>query len=533
MIIAQQQRVLEAYPFAYAAIPPRLRPQFSATTDDEGYVEFTSIGEGLGARLQMDDSRYARLGFRAQIRTQSVQVEPTIVQLVRGYPAAGTVLDRANKPLAGLKIRLSASRVDDSYAEVETDAEGKFQAQRMPAAQYSVSIMESVSTLYLSSLGTFTLDAQSPPARLTAEPAARVNGTLRRKPDGALAANTEIGVSRAGAEVPYHAWSGEDGTYAINVPQGHYAVYLMKPSVVSKPGDVPDVWRVSPAVEPVQIDLKLGETRSVDLLLPPDEVKALAGRVVDPQGNGVEDVEVFGFSPTAFANPDQIATTDASGAFAMPRAGPGWILYARRGKWSTLSSVKVGEAPGNVGIRIHPNATSALKVYVTDEQAKPISGASVTLMENTERYGLGIDTRLADPDGIVRFDPLFPDMKYSVSAKKAGWGEQYSRRIRTTRGQEAEVVIKLPRAGGSVSGVVVDINGKPLPFTEVSYSSNRSGDRDGRSDRDGRFRFDGLVEGDRIMVYTRGKDTAEHHVETTPGDQNIRLVHEPEPTPGD
>jgi hypothetical protein len=172
-------------------------------------------------------------------------------------------------------------------------------------------------------------------------------------------------------------------------------------------------------------------------------------------------------------------------------------------------------------------------VYVTDEQSRPISGASVTLMENTERFGLGIDTRVADADGIVRFNPLFPDMKYSVSAKKAGWGEQYSRRIRTTRGQEAEVVIKLPRAGGSVSGVVVDINGKPLPFTEVSYSSNRSGDRDGRSDRDGRFRFDGLVEGDRIMVYTRGKDTAEHHVETTPGDQNIRLVHEPEPTPGD
>jgi hypothetical protein len=254
---------------------------------------------------------------------------------------------------------------------------------------------------------------------------------------------------------------------------------------------------------------------------------------MDPHGNGVEGAEVFGLSSTAFAHTDQIVITDATGAFTMPRAESGWILYARKGKWSTLSAVKLGENPGNLEIRIHPNATSTLKVYVVDEQRKPISGASVTLTENTERFGLGIDTRASDADGIVRFDPLFPDMKYSVSAKKRGWGEEFSRTIRTAAGREAEVVIKLPRASGSVSGVVVDVNGKPLPFTEVSYSSNSSGNVDLRSDRDGRFRFDGLVEGDRIFVYTRGKDTVEHHVETTTGDQNVRVVHEPEPRAGE
>ena len=82
-------------------------------------------------------------------------------------------------------------------------------------------------------------------------------------------------------------------------------------------------------------------------------------------------------------------------------------------------------------------------------------------------------------------------------------------------------------------GVVVDVDGNPQPFVEVELSSDHSGYPTVRTDNQGRFRFERLVEGDKVFVYTRGKNSLERHVTTKTGDQNVKIVHEPEKRPGE
>lgn len=301
----------------------------------------------------------------------------------------------------------------------------------------------------------------------------------------------------------------------------------------------PGNWRAS-YLDSTPVAIPGASVDGIDVVLPVGS--SIAGVVTGPDANPVPDAAVIACSITA-DNCGQ-ATTDAAGAFVVEGLPDDTYRVAITPPEGS-SSVKGYYADAPDSSNFAPSESGATAIAV---QASAISGIAVTLPEG--RFITGIVLRhdgspaeyawvtaiaVADPgsgnafegsagrDGSISVGPL-PSGDYLLrvyapsDADVTGWfasgapGQVAARAASATAitvaAGDAAIGAMTLQPAGSISGVLTDSTGNPIPWAIVFASSERDGygelGRMGQTDETGSFTVSALAMGERYYLQVRG-----------------------------
>ena len=174
------------------------------------------------------------------------------------------------------------------------------------------------------------------------------------------------------------------------------------------------------------------------------------------------------------------ATTDAAGKATLAPVHPGWIVIEGRapGYASARTFVTIGSAGAGGEAKLVMHAGVAVSGRVVDEQGKPIARAHVMASDD---WGLGGRDE-ADTDAQGKFAlPALAKGVRSLTAIDGVHAPSTSPAFLVADKPVDGVEIKM-LAGGSVKGIVLDRDAKPVAFATVRVAANEGGPR-GNGDR--------------------------------------------------
>jgi len=270
----------------------------------------------------------------------------------------------------------------------------------------------------------------------------------------------------------------------------------------------------------------------------------IAGTVVDSKGSPVQGAAVTVSALSQKSHVMDKRFTDKDGDFIVAglRGGPHSIMIEAEGY------LKIEESPFQAGDKdLKFTLESQGRVYLTviDKNNRPLPNYHVNLkvaFEGQEVFGktaVNKSVRGAR-DGSVLIEGINP-MTYVAEVSAAGHAKNFSKRFTITEGQAEppRIAVNL-NAGGSITGTVSDLKGKPiagvtvitrpsgmidnplLQIFQVPYTVTKRG---GKTDQNGRFKFDLMNPGkyqlkltseEHCAVYVQGIDVvlgevSEHH----------------------
>ena len=305
------------------------------------------------------------------------------------------------------------------------------------------------------------------------------------------------------------------------------------------------------ASERVQVDPTQDRSASVsasgNLPEKPEERSRPASRLIrvvgvtrDQNGKPVAGVEV-----QRLHGPGPVST-DAGGKFELTwdpaRNRPlvdTYYIIARHEQKSLSAVVEVPEFKKEaemVSLRLLPGVI--FKGKVVDPTGRAIELAKVGLLLHTPTQGSGLYDTLTDCEGVFEFRGIPADHKYSFLAKRADYGTTWVHNIyvghdfaRKSFGLEP---IVLAIADQTVSGLVVDANGKPVSDARLSTDGQGQPQHcDIRADAEGKFTIDEVCAGNvRIFATVRGETLLSGYADTEGGATNVRIVMVEVPSPG-
>jgi uncharacterized GH25 family protein len=228
-----------------------------------------------------------------------------------------------------------------------------------------------------------------------------------------------------------------------------------------------------------------------ELDVDPEGPLRLEGQVVDADGEGVGDAEVWLSSV-----PPRSATTEGDGTFAFDKlVGREYSVSARAGKLvGGPVEYKLAESSDPVVIRLV--AGSKLVVSVIDDAAKPIAGADVVVAA-CKCNGK------TSADGQVTLESIHPGwVAVQVSASGYAPGNGFTQIAGA--GATGSLKVTLHR-GFPVSGRVIDQRGKPVEKAHVTTSGVfdiPGGVEPAITDAKGQFTFAALAPGNHTLIAT-------------------------------
>ena len=273
-----------------------------------------------------------------------------------------------------------------------------------------------------------------------------------------------------------------------------------------------------------EVNVVEGETTRLAFKLRP--FPKVKGRIVDPTGKPVPGASVrFG----SFG-PERI--TDAAGEFEIE---PGltsctedyqFHLLVLQRERNLARVMAVGDGPQTMDVKLLPGVTIAGRT--ADPDGKPVAGAKIEITWHTtagySNYGEPLAT---NAEGRYELGGLPPGQSFHLSATAEGYGRDSTEVTLAEEGDERVKVkdLVVERASLSLSGTVVNGEGKAVPAIYVSVSGEGQSGRTAKTDADGRFKVGSLCKG-KVYVTALFPD-APHvsgGVEAEAGAQDVRVV---------
>jgi hypothetical protein len=309
---------------------------------------------------------------------------------------------------------------------------------------------------------------------------ASIRGTVRHLRTGSPLPGTVIelwdGQGKAAGVI-----AKAEGIYSLQALEAK--TYTVKAKAIS----------AAPLREVGKVTLEAGRAIDYDITLVSGP--RVSGRVVASDGRALKEVHFdLTYQFTGRFSESKTLPLDAEGAFE-------FFLENIRGMVNL-----VARAPGYVptapttlhirkddisGLEIKLNPGFPLEGIVINEEGQPLPRAGVRLIR-VQRAGLATESAetSCDTGGRFRFDAL-PEGEHIAWVIAAGYSEEPQQDpIRLTAAQVGLVVTLRARRGGSLSGKVVDVRGKPVPYAEIkireglfSYSAESGPDGSFRIDR--------------------------------------------------
>lgn len=248
-----------------------------------------------------------------------------------------------------------------------------------------------------------------------------------------------------------------------------------------------------PAVQPTA---PTGQAPKWTLDADPEGPLQLEGQVQGPDGAGVGGATVW-----IGTVPPRSTTSEADGTFSFDKlVGRTYGLTAQTADLvGGPVSYKLTETSDPVVIRI--GAGASVIVTVTDEDQKPIAGATVKVGEEK--------TETTDEKGIAKLSPVRPGW-VGVVASKDGYADEAAFTTVGAAGATGTIALRL-RKGFFVSGKVVDERGKPIAKARVTahdgmwdFGTDKSRDA-AITDDSGAFKVGPLAAGTHSLRATDGE----------------------------
>ncbi len=180
------------------------------------------------------------------------------------------------------------------------------------------------------------------------------------------------------------------------------------------------------------------------------------------------------------------------------------------------------EELSEVAVRLAPGGD--VQGLVTDEQGRPVSDAQITWQVKGHSGSFGAAER-TDVEGKFqhRFLPL--NVPVAISVRKKGYAatQQDVSLSTNTRSREVRITLSPRHAGGSITGVVQDGEGRPVAGILIAnYGNQSSQERRTTTDDHGRFELHGLFDGlTGPTVCVSGKGFAPQRISVEPGSREI------------
>ena len=287
-----------------------------------------------------------------------------------------------------------------------------------------------------------------------------------------------------------HPLESDTGIVEIPMPEGKYQVRVRTPE-----GDVQEVGPV---------DLKIGETTSVDVTVPASG--RVRGVVVDEEGEHVGGAEIFvrmgGFPPTP--SREQYARSDAEGRFEIAGLPVERIkLKVQHSEYADTEFEATPEKGASKEITVRITRGASIAGHVHDAGGGALAGQQLTLYQNFMEPRI----TFTDKDGAYAF-PGVPAGSWNI---KVGTFEQNASgqtKSGIQVGTEGTVTVDFESlaASGSVSGIV-RLAGKPFAGASVRVIDDRGVGQaiTTTTDETGRYEVEGVQPG-TFQVHVQGED---------------------------
>jgi len=231
-----------------------------------------------------------------------------------------------------------------------------------------------------------------------------------------------------------------------------------------------------------------------------NEMPKISGVVRDPAGMPIEGVQLM-----IMPGGREEVRSDSEGKFEYiwdrrswgDREGTVFCFVARHKQRNLAAALEIGDDTKTLDFKLNHGVTFAGKV--ADSNGKGISGARIWAYLHLSNWGSPLSRELvkADENGDYEIRAIPPDHNYSINASAKGYGEM-DVKAHTDNALDNHLnieTIMLPLANLSVSGQIVDTEGKAVPDARVEGSGENQPRPNTLSDTQGNFTLDGLCEG--------------------------------------
>ena len=382
-----------------------------------------------------------------------------VIELVRGVPLDGVVLDERGEAVPGVKLTIE--RTGSDWAHVESDAEGRFHLDTVPEGPRAL-VARKPGFLSDEEL---TVTGGGAPVTVTLRHAAVLSGRVQTA-DGVLVPEFSIRARLADAGTrsrdAYDDFDGERLPVTVaraDVEDGGFSLDLM-------PGEFE-----------VMVNPEKFITETVTLRAPASEVVitvraggSIRGTLVDADNAPVVGASVF----ASFESSMKDARTDEAGQFELAGLVAGkWKVtgrpeYAAKHMWSVTAEVEVSLGK-ETSLTLRPPVGAPIDGVVLDGAGNPVRDAHVSGValandkdDKDDEAPPAMEMTSTDEVGGFRLRTL-PAGKVEL---RAGTKDANSKPL-TITAPDAHVILKLEE-GTTVSGRVVDDSGKPVKEFKVT-----------------------------------------------------------------
>lgn len=204
-------------------------------------------------------------------------------------------------------------------------------------------------------------------------------------------------------------------------------------------------------------------------------------------------------------------------------------LIARHIKQNLVAVVGFGEDVNSFDVKLKPGVILTGKVV--DPDGKGIEEATVvmTKLQTSDWSGPYLRREKTDNEGRFEFSALLTGYDYVLSARKlhylVGQTKVLSESMRDSHIDGISIV--LPRGKFSISGLVVDAKGKPVPNALIYCTGKGQAGINSHTDAKGRFKTDGIFEGQVEVIANIKGDNGQWlsgSISTEAGATNVRIV---------
>lgn len=508
---------------------PILAPEewFTTRTDSQGRFTFHCFAAEVNV-----DFLVSAAGWETQYKYSphylsgcGYEVGRNDIQLVlpKEVSVSGRVLEAdSEKGVAGIQIVSAPENIRDCIhtyipQTVVSDPNGRFRFAGLPPGKHGIKLVRSEGEIVERAIQPTGLDTTSgnPIDDVTLRELGK-RGVLEFVVKDAQARQpiTDMPLSIYGRGISMRCQRVPHGTGMLRLPEGQYTLSIGGRNTLYQE------WR-----DTVQVNE--GETVEREILL--DRSPLVTGVVQDERGNPAAGVWV---NLQPFDHETE-TYSDSEGRFKIVQDNdrPKKYCVMAHDVGRNLAGVTEYKLDsGEVTVVLKPGLT--VTGEIVDSENRPIPAARVTFHIHIANYLSDIGAEvIADSHGRYEVNALRPQTKlfsYRISVHAAGFGRRKYDRI-TVQGDADEPVrldpIPLKPANQSVTGIVVDSEGKPAGGVPIFTQGDGQPDRTSATDVEGRFTATQVCEGPlRLQAGFDSDPEGAGFLEAAGGDQDVKII---------
>jgi uncharacterized GH25 family protein len=497
-------------------------------TDDKGNFRFDDFAADVSADFWVEAPGWSSVYQYTThwVRSCGFEAGRTDIRLVlpKEVPIRGTVIDaETGKPVEGAHVVTRPDNIKEHanpYCPSQTISEqdGQFRFKGVPPGKHSINVSIPLQTRELVDKRV-KLDVQADEdlKEITValdkggliEIIAREEGT--NKPIGNLPIYFWQAIQDEHSTFYKDAKTGQDGMLRIWAPPGECKLSARCDGYLPQTYDN-------------QVLVAKGQTANLEIVL--DNYPSVSGLVLDETGQPASGVLVKALPA------GQEALTDQAGRFEVgfDPSSPCEKLVARYIERNLAAIVDVKDYSKPVKVALKP--ALSITGQVTDPKGVGISAARLALWLRVAGmltpFGSEMITDSQGRYEIKAVPPEQPGFEYRVSVNSSGYGNKEFERISITGEPGTEVEMKtliLQPADQSLSGAVVDPNGKPAAGVPIFLHGTGQPIRNTATDNNGRFIIKRICKGPlRLQADFDSSPGGAGLIKAEGGDQNVKII---------